>query len=90
MTDLAEPRSAHPSLSPAPRALRLQRIFARLQEGASYAAIATEERLSRERLRQIAKAATMRRRFPPNHKKMQFARLSPPCAWRPEASRRAT
>ncbi len=77
MTDLAEPRSARPSLSPAARALRLQRIFARLQEGASYAAIATEEGLSRERLRQIVKAATARRGSPPDHKKMQFARLEP-------------
>jgi len=77
MTDLAEPRSARPSLSPAARALRLQRIFARLQEGASYAVIATEEGLSRERLRQIVKAATTRRQSPPDHKKMQFARLEP-------------
>ncbi|HZZ63546.1 MAG TPA: hypothetical protein VFE63_20660 [Roseiarcus sp.] len=77
MTDPAEPRSARPSLSPAARALRVQRIFARLQEGASYAAIATEEGLSRERLRQIVKAATSRRGSPPDHKKMQFARLEP-------------
>jgi hypothetical protein len=77
MTDPAEPRSARPSLSPAARALRLQRIFARMQEGASYAAIATEEGLSRERLRQIVKAATARRGSPPDHKKMQFARLEP-------------
>ena len=33
MTDLQ--RSARPVVSPAARALRLQRIFARLQEGAS-------------------------------------------------------
>jgi transposase-like protein len=77
MTDLAEPRSARASLSPTARALRLQRIFARLQEGASYAAIATEEGLSRERLRQIVKAAATRRQSPPDHKKMQFARLEP-------------
>ncbi len=36
MTDLAELRSTRTALSPAARALRLQRIFARLQEGASY------------------------------------------------------
>jgi hypothetical protein len=77
MTDLVEPRSARSSLSPAARALRLQRIFARLQEGASYAAIATEEGLSRERLRQIVKAAAAKRGTPPDHKKMQFARLEP-------------
>ena len=43
MTDLAEPRSTRPALSPAARALCLQRIFARLQEGASYKDIAAEE-----------------------------------------------
>jgi transposase-like protein len=77
MTDLPPLRTARPSLSPAARALRLQRIFARLQEGASYAAIATEEGLSRERLRQIVKAATTRRGTPPDHRTMQFARLEP-------------
>lgn len=77
MTDPAEPRAARASLSRAARALRLQRIFARLQEGAGYAAIATEEGLSRERLRQIVKTATSRRGSPPDHKKMQFARLEP-------------
>ena len=79
MTDPAEPRSARPTLSPAARALRLQRIFARLQEGASYKDIASEEGLSRERLRQIVKAATARGKTAvlPDHKKMQFARLEP-------------
>ena len=77
MTDLAEPRSARPALSPAARALRLQRIFARLQEGASTQDIAAEEGLSRERLRQIVRAATGRGKSPPDHKKMQFARLEP-------------
>ncbi len=77
MTDLAEPRSTRPALSPAARALRLQRIFARLQEGASYKDIAAEEGLSRERLRQIVRAATARGKVSPDHKKMQFARLEP-------------
>jgi transposase-like protein len=77
MTDLAEPRSTRPSLSPAARALRLQRIFARLQEGASYKDIAAEEGLSRERLRQIVRAMTARGKGAPDHKKMQFARLEP-------------
>ena len=67
--------SARPALSPAARALRLQRTFARLQEGASYKDIA--EGLSRERLRQIVQAATERGRAAPNHKRMQFARLGP-------------
>ena len=60
MTALAESRSARPTLSPAARALRLQRIFARLQEGASYKDIAAEEGLSRERLRQIVRAGIAR------------------------------
>jgi DNA-directed RNA polymerase sigma subunit (sigma70/sigma32) len=60
MTDPAKLPSVRPTLSPATRALRLQRIFARLQEGASYKDIAAEERLSRERLRQIVRAATAR------------------------------
>src|SRR5271166_1199212 len=77
MTDLAEPRSTRPALSPAARALRLQRIFARLQEGASYKDIAAEEGLSRERLRQIVRAATARGGSAPDHKRMQFARLEP-------------
>ena len=77
MTDVAETRSTRPALSPAARALRLQRIVARLQEGASYNGIAAEEGLSRERLRQIVRAATARQKSPPDHKKMQFARLEP-------------
>jgi hypothetical protein len=77
MTVLAPPPSARPALSPAARALRIQRVFARLQEGASYQDIAAEEGLSRERLRQIVRAATARGKEPPDHKRMQFARLEP-------------
>ena len=77
MTALAKLRSIRPALSPAARALRLQRIFARLQEGASYKDIAAEEGLSRERLRQIVRAATARGAAKPDHKQMQFARLEP-------------
>ena len=67
------------SLSPAGRAMRLQRIFARLQEGAAYAEIAAEETISRERLRQIIRRATLRRSLDdePGHRQMQIARLSP-------------
>ena len=54
MTDARSPRPSRSGLSPAARSLRLQRIFARLQDGAGYADIATaEEGFSRERLRQI-------------------------------------
>src|SRR5260370_41252118 len=77
MTDLAKLRSVRPTLSPAARALRLQRIFARLQEGASYKDIAAEEGLSRERLRQIIRAATARGRTAPAHSTMQSAHLAP-------------
>jgi hypothetical protein len=65
------------ALSPAARAMRLQRIFARMQEGLSYGDIAAEEGISRERLRQIVRAATRRREDAPDHRRMQIARLMP-------------
>ena len=73
------PRTRRSALSPAARALRLQRIFARLQDGAAYAEIAAEEGFSRERLRQIIRAATTpgRGHDGPDHKRMQIARLTP-------------
>src|SRR5271170_4947690 len=79
MTDTPSPRPSRSALSPAARALRLQRIFARLQDGASYADIAAEESFSRERLRQIIRAATAPGRGwnGPDHKRMQIARLTP-------------
>ena len=58
MTDAPSPRPRRSALSPATRSLRLQRIFARLQDGASCANIAAEEGFSRERLRQIVRVAT--------------------------------
>jgi hypothetical protein len=78
MTDAPSPRPRR-SLSPAARSLRLQRIFARLQDGAGYADIAAEEGFSRERLRQIIRAATAPGRgyVGPDHKRMQVARLTP-------------
>jgi hypothetical protein len=77
MTDTLSPRPSRSALSPAARALRLQRIFARLQDGA--AEIAAEEGFSRERLRQIIRAATTpgRGHDGPDHKRMQIARLTP-------------
>jgi hypothetical protein len=59
--------------------LRLQRIYARMQDGAAYAEIAAEEGVSRERLRQIIRAATTRGRQDdrPDHSRMQIARLTP-------------
>ena len=75
----APPPPVRPALSPAARALRMQRVFARLQEGASYQDIAAEKDLSRERLRQTDCAQRPRagKRAPPDHKRMQFARLEP-------------
>lgn len=72
-------RSVRSALTPAARAMRTQRIFARMQEGASYNDIAAEERISRERLRQIIHAALAGGKGPhaPNHKRMQVARLAP-------------
>ena len=78
MTPSSSRRSAS-ALSPAARALRLQRIYARMQDGAAYAEIAAEESVSRERLRQIIRAATTRGRPDdrPDHSRMQIARLTP-------------
>jgi hypothetical protein len=79
MTDAPSPRPSRSALSPAARSLRLQRIFARLQDGVGYADIAAEEGFSRERLRQIIRAATAPGRGydGPDHKRMQMARLTP-------------
>src|ERR1700679_210342 len=78
MTDALSPRPSR-ALSPAARTLRLQRIFARLQDGASYADIAAGEGFSREPLRQIVRAATALGRGydGPDHKRMQVARPTP-------------
>jgi hypothetical protein len=75
----SSPRRSASALSPAARALRLQRIYARMQDGAAYAEIAAEEGVSRERLRQIIRAATTRGRHDdrPDHSRMQIARLTP-------------
>ena len=75
----SSPRRSASALSPAARALRLQRIYARMQDGAAYAEIAAEEGVSRERLRQIVRAATTRGRQDerPDHSRMQIARLTP-------------
>ena len=75
----SSPRRSASVLSPAARALRLQRIYARMQDGAAYAEIAAEEGVSRERLRQIVRAATTRGRQDerPDHSRMQIARLTP-------------
>src|SRR5271163_4981589 len=78
-SDSPSPPKRHSALSPAARSLRLQRIFARLQDGVAYADIAAEEGFSRERLRQIIRAATApgRGHDGPDHKRMQIGRLTP-------------
>jgi hypothetical protein len=70
---------SRPPTGGAARAMRLQRIYARLQEGFKRMEIAKAEGLSRERVRQILVAARKSDRFEdqPNHAKMQIARLTP-------------
>ncbi len=64
-------------LSPSRPRDALQRIFARMQEGESFREIAEAEAISRERLRQIVRAASARQEDQPDHRKMQIARLMP-------------
>jgi hypothetical protein len=64
---------------PAAVADRRARIFLRMQEGWSYEAIAAEEELSRERVRQIVKDELSEREAEPDqdHQRLQAARLDP-------------
>jgi len=61
------------------RADRRTRIFARLQEGWSYEAIAQQENLTRERIRQIVAETLAGRAVDPSrdHLRLQIARLDP-------------
>src|SRR5260370_38925229 len=80
MTASPPPAPSRRALSPVARAMHLQRVFARMQEGAGYTEIAAEENISRERLRQIVRRATLRPGkidHQPSHKRMQIARLTP-------------
>lgn len=65
--------------APVARVHRLQRIFARLEEGATYSAIGDEEGVSGERVRQIIAAAVAAGvgKLAPLHRQMQVARLMP-------------
>jgi hypothetical protein len=61
------------------RVLRQERIFARLREGWAYDEIASQERLTAERVRQIVRE-TLKRRIideETEHSKLQLARLQP-------------
>jgi hypothetical protein len=73
------PAPPRPRVTAADRAQRRLRIYARLQEGWSHEAIAAEERLSRERVRQIAKEILDRREVDPDadYLRLQMARLDP-------------
>ncbi|HLH50410.1 MAG TPA: sigma factor-like helix-turn-helix DNA-binding protein [Roseiarcus sp.] len=70
---------SRPRVTAADRAQRRLRIFARLQAGWSYEAIAQEENLSRERIRQIVKQTLDRREVDPeaDFVRLQIARLDP-------------
>jgi hypothetical protein len=73
------PARARLRVTAADRERRRLRIFARLQEGWSYEALAEAEALSRERIRQIVKASLDRREVDPNADfiRLQMARLDP-------------
>jgi hypothetical protein len=77
--------SATPASPPKPRRtaqdreVRRRRIFGRLQEGWSYEAIAEEEGLTRERIRQIVAETLGQREVDPSadHNRLQIVRLDP-------------
>ena len=73
------PSAPRPRRTADDRELRRRRIFARLQEGWSYEAIAEAEDLSRERIRQIIVQSLDQREIDPNrdHTRLQIARLDP-------------
>jgi predicted transcriptional regulator len=70
-------RLARPKLNPYTRVLRRERIFSRLQLGASCADIAREEGLSEQRVRKIVADALKRQQLddPPDHALLQLFRL---------------
>ena len=73
------PTTPRPRVTAADRERRRLRIYARLQEGWSYEALAEAENLSRERIRQIVKASLDRREVDPDADfvRLQMARLDP-------------
>jgi hypothetical protein len=74
-----DPLPPRPRVSAADRERRRIRIFARMQEGWSYEAIGREEKVSRERVRQIVKETLDERKVDPStdHTRLQLARLDP-------------
>jgi Sigma-70, region 4 len=73
------PARSRKSHGPEAFADRRRRVFALVQEGWSYEAIAEVEDLSRERIRQIIKEALEGREREPSgdHQRLQLARLDP-------------
>ncbi len=71
------PRPARARLNPYTKALRRERIFSRLQLGASSADIAREEGLSEQRVRKIVAEALKRQEVDaaPDHALLQLVRL---------------
>jgi DNA-binding CsgD family transcriptional regulator len=96
MDNETAPQPARPRLNPYTKALRRERIFSRLQLGASSADIAREEGLSEQRVRKIVADALKRREVdePRDHALLQLVRLegaqpSPPGRSPPAISRRS-
>ena len=71
------PKPARPKLNPYTKALRRERIFARLRLGLTYEKIAREEGVSDRRIRQIVADALRRQEFddPTDHAIIQLMRL---------------
>ena len=72
-----EPKPARPRLNPYTKAVRRERIFARLSLGWSYDKIAREEGVSDRRIRQIVTDALRRQKLddPTDHAIIQLMRL---------------
>jgi len=77
MDNETAPQPARPRLNPYTKALRRERIFSRLQLGASSADIAREEGLSEQRVRKIVADALKRQEVddPRDHALLQLVRL---------------
>ena len=77
MDNETAPKPARPRLNLYTRALRRERIFSRLQLGASYADVAAEEGLSEQRVRKIVVDAVRRQEIDdlPDHALIQLVRL---------------
>jgi predicted transcriptional regulator len=77
MTMDPAPKPSRPKLNPYTKALRRERVFARVQVGASIAEIAREEGLSEQRVRKIISDTLKRQEVDdlPDHALLQVFRL---------------